>query len=144
MKSLKEFLNESSKIKKGSTVLIKPEYSDDPDNEFEYEVIKISSNKAKIRAIDSKLSIPPIELVNTNMITLKEEISKGGLADGMTIQEIADMHKVSLDAITKEFDKGVKVEMEHTDDEELAQEIAKDHLYEDPEYYTKLATIEGE
>jgi hypothetical protein len=144
MKSLKEFLNESSKIKKGSTVLIKPEYSDDPDNEFEYEVIKISSNKAKIRAIDSKLSIPPIELVNTNMITLKEEISKGGLADGMTIQEIADMHKVSLDAITKEFDKGVKVEMEHTDDEELAQEIVKDHLYEDPEYYTKLATIEGE
>jgi len=144
MKSLKEFLNESSKIKKGSTVLIKPEYSDDPDNEFEYEVIEISSNKAKIRAVDSKLSIPPIELVNTNMITLKEEISKGGLADGMTIQEIADMHKVSLDAITKEFDKGVKVEMEHTDDEELAQEIAKDHLYEDPEYYTKLATIEGE
>tara|TARA_R110000803_G_scaffold152965_2_gene217905 strand:+ start:269 stop:763 length:495 start_codon:yes stop_codon:yes gene_type:complete len=66
----------------------------------------------------------------------------GGLADKFTLEEIADKHKVSLDDLTKEFDKGVEVEMEHTDDEEVAQEIAKDHLFEDPKYYTKLATIE--
>jgi hypothetical protein len=28
--------------------------------------------------------------------------------------------------------------MEHTDDEEIAREIAMDHLTEDPKYYTKL------
>ena len=33
---------------------------------------------------------------------------------------------------------GVQVEMEHTNDPKIAQEIALDHLAEDPEYYTKL------
>jgi hypothetical protein len=33
---------------------------------------------------------------------------------------------------------GIKVEMEHTKDPAIAKEIAKDHLSEDPEYYTKL------
>jgi len=33
---------------------------------------------------------------------------------------------------------GVQVEMEHTNDHEVAQEIAMDHLTEDPQYYTKL------
>lgn len=33
---------------------------------------------------------------------------------------------------------GVKVEMEHTRDADKAKEIAKDHLSEDPAYYTKL------
>lgn len=33
---------------------------------------------------------------------------------------------------------GTKVEMEHTDDPGVAEEIAADHLTEDPEYYTKL------
>lgn len=33
---------------------------------------------------------------------------------------------------------GVQIEMEHTNDPEIAQEIAMDHLTEDPEYYTKL------
>jgi hypothetical protein len=33
---------------------------------------------------------------------------------------------------------GIGVEKEHTDDEKLAEEIARDHLAEDPHYYTKL------
>jgi hypothetical protein len=33
---------------------------------------------------------------------------------------------------------GVQVEMEHTNDPEIAKEIAMDHLTEDPKYYTKL------
>jgi len=33
---------------------------------------------------------------------------------------------------------GVQVEMEHTNNEKVATEIALDHLTEDPEYYTKL------
>lgn len=38
--------------------------------------------------------------------------------------------------------KGIKVELEHTDDPDVAKEIAMDHLYEDPKYYTKLEKIE--
>lgn len=33
---------------------------------------------------------------------------------------------------------GVQIEMEHTNDPEIAKEIAMDHLTEDPEYYLKL------
>jgi hypothetical protein len=33
---------------------------------------------------------------------------------------------------------GIKVEMEHTDDLKIAEKIARDHLNEDPHYYTKL------
>ena len=47
---------------------------------------------------------------------------------------------------TEDFDPenlkiGTEVEMEHTDDPNIAQEIAMDHLVEDPEYYQKLAMI---
>ena len=38
----------------------------------------------------------------------------------------------------EQFRKGVKVELEHTDDPNISSEIAMDHLAEDPEYYTKL------
>jgi len=37
---------------------------------------------------------------------------------------------------------GIKVEKEHTIDAAKAKEIAKDHLSEDPRYYTKLKKIE--
>lgn len=47
----------------------------------------------------------------------------------------------------EDFDKqalaqGTKIEMEHTDDKKLAQEIAMDHLTEDPKYYEKLKQVE--
>lgn len=42
-----------------------------------------------------------------------------------------------------QLEKGVAVEMEHTSDPDLAREITKDHLTEDPTYYDKLKQIEG-
>ena len=40
---------------------------------------------------------------------------------------------------------GVKVEMEeHTDDPELAKQIAKAHLVEIKDYYTRLAKMEAD
>lgn len=39
---------------------------------------------------------------------------------------------------------GIEVEMEHTKDRALAQEIALDHLAEDPKYYTKLKKVHQE
>ena len=38
----------------------------------------------------------------------------------------------------KELEAGIKVEMEHTEDPEIAKKIAMDHLSEDPLYYEKL------
>lgn len=39
---------------------------------------------------------------------------------------------------------GVKVEMEHTSDASLAEKIARDHLAEIPDYYTRLAKMESQ
>ena len=39
---------------------------------------------------------------------------------------------------------GIEVEMEHTSDLETAREIAKDHLAEIPDYYTRLLKMERE
>lgn len=72
---------------------------------------------------------------------MKDKI-KGGLADNMTLEQIAEKHGVTLDVISTQLEEGIKVEMEHTDSKEQATEIAKDHLFEDAEYYSKLKTIE--
>lgn len=47
------------------------------------------------------------------------------------------------------FDKhqlqlGIKIEMEHTDDPLMAKEIAKDHLFEIKDYYSRLIKMERE
>lgn len=44
----------------------------------------------------------------------------------------------------KEVAMGVEVEMEHTDDPDIALEICLDHLKEDPKYYTKLKRVHKE
>ena len=69
---------------------------------------------------------------------------EGGLADNMSLGDIASKHKVDIKKLTKEFLKGVEVEMkEHSKDRKEASEIAMDHLFEDPEYYTKLKKVEN-
>lgn len=55
---------------------------------------------------------------------------------------LADKRKES-DFDKKELAKGIRTEMEHTDDPQIAKEIAMDHLTEDPKYYTKLAKMES-
>lgn len=56
--------------------------------------------------------------------------------------EIAKFHNVSPDLILAELYKGIQVEMEHTSNQQVAREIALDHLLELPDYYTRLAKME--
>ena len=46
--------------------------------------------------------------------------------------------EADMRAIPAELAKGIKVEMEHTDDVEVAKKIAMDHLAENPNYYSDL------
>ena len=43
----------------------------------------------------------------------------------------------------KELNRGIEVEQEHTDDLEIAKNIAKDHLVEIQNYYTLLDEMEA-
>ena len=66
-------------------------------------------------------------------IESKKDKIPGGLADDKTP---SDFNKKSLE-------KGIKVEMEHTNDRAVAKEITMDHLTEDPKYYDKLSKMES-
>jgi hypothetical protein len=51
---------------------------------------------------------------------------------------------ISHSFINEQLIKGIKVEMEHTDNPEVARKIALDHLYENPFYYEYLDKMEEE
>ena len=66
----------------------------------------------------------------------------GGLADNLTPEDLAKKHKVEVAVIIDQIKKGIEVEKEHTESEEVAKEIAMDHLFEYPDYYDALAQME--
>jgi hypothetical protein len=66
----------------------------------------------------------------------------------ITLIDIEKKHNKTKDSteyinfLKKQLRKGAAVEKEHTDNVNIAKKIAKDHLWEDPNYYTKLAKME--
>lgn len=74
----------------------------------------------------------------------------GGLASGKTMKDFLKKydakeyyHPSQMAKVIKEkIKQGVKVEMEHTTDPKVAFEIAKDHVWEDLNYYDKLKKME--
>ena len=63
----------------------------------------------------------------------RQDLIAGGLGDKLT----------AADVDPEQLRMGIQVEMEHTSDPKIAEEIALDHLAEDPNYYTKLKKMEG-
>lgn len=60
------------------------------------------------------------------------DIVSGGKGDKLSESDV-DPEQLAM---------GIRVEMEHTNDERLAKEIALDHLAEFPDYYTRLKKVE--
>lgn len=97
-----------------------------------------------------ELNADIISDVNKMKGSFKEEKIVGGLADNKTLSQIAKKHDTKghhvdnmVNSLKKQLKMGIKVEMEHTNDKAKAKEIAMDHLWEDPNYYTKLKKIES-
>lgn len=63
----------------------------------------------------------------------KSDSLNGGLADNMSAKSFN----------MKQLLMGIVIEREHTGNDKLAMEIAKDHLAEDPNYYSKLKEMEN-
>ncbi len=100
--------------------------------------------KAGVKGVDVRKGIISADFTKTG---LKESVNEadvvpGGLAKGLSLNDIAEKYGVSVDMMVAEFKKGIAVEMEHTTDREVAKEITLDHLFEDPKYYDKLAKVE--
>ncbi len=72
------------------------------------------------------------------------EISKcgcehgGHLSKGMSLKQIAKMHGVTLLELNRQVKMGLDAESEHTPKVTEQMKIVKDHLYENPNYYSLL------
>jgi hypothetical protein len=74
-----------------------------------------------------------------------EQHIEGGQADNKTLEDIAAMHKVSVEYFYKILPDAIAIEHEHSDDDEIAKKIVLDHLTESPIYYSEkhgLPTME--
>ena len=90
------------------------------------------------------MKFEPEKLKNWRKSQMKEEKIPGGKAEGLSLMDVAKYHKMPLKSIKVKLDQGIKTEMEHTTDRSIAREIAIDHIYEDPNYYSKLKKLETE
>lgn len=89
------------------------------------------------QAYNQKFSKYRTTIYNKFGIDIKQfsmEQHESGLAKNMKIWEIT---KFSL----KQILLGLKTETQHTKDLQIALKITLDHLTEDPQYYTKLKTL---
>lgn len=80
-------------------------------------------------------------VIRMSELFLEEKIV-GGLSSNKTVKDIANKHGVEASFIEQQLQTGIKVEMEHTKDKDMAKEIAMDHLVEDPIYYQRLKSME--
>jgi hypothetical protein len=95
---------------------------------------------AAAMGVNPKVYIGTIDNIN------ESEKLKGGLSDKKTLEDIAKKHDAKgyyhivnmVQSLKKQLDMGIEIEMEHTNNENVAIEIALDHLWENPSYYSKL------
>ena len=75
------------------------------------------------------------------------ELAKSSQENGLKIEEITQEGKSIGFKGTydpEQLAMGIKVEYEHTTSPVLSEKIAKDHLAEIPDYYSRLAKMEKE
>ena len=94
---------------------------------------ELALHHKKLEEMEDQKKYPnkPLKKHKTRM---KSDRLKGGLSDNIAPSEFSNLQD--------QLEMGRKVEMEHTGDKIIATEIARDHLTEDPYYYTHLAEME--
>ena len=134
---IREFLNNPEEITEFLKALLK-----------KVDTKKEESKEATVSGAGVGAFVPALTVgeykPTTNVPTVREskEVLKGGKGDNMSLEDLSKKHKVSLEDIKRQFQKGMKVEKEHSNKEKSVKEIVMDHLYEDPKYYDKLKKIE--
>ena len=100
----------------------------DGDDEDIYEIEDADDESIIVDDEDGDIEVY-IEGEDDNL----EVVDLDGLDDEQDIEEDVDQEQLA---------KGIEIEMEHTQDPEIAKEIALDHLTEIPDYYSRLDDIE--
>ena len=101
------------------------------DKALRAEIIKFfkanpEPTDVQMHALADRLQLEAPELEQL-VYSILSDIISGGLSGGK--DTVVD---------PKELQMGIQVEAEHTSDSGIAEKIARDHLAEDPKYYSKL------
>jgi len=128
-----DILKESYLIRKGRK-LIK-----EGNQELQSKIIKFindnpNPNDDKVHVFAQSNNINPHELENEIYFLLTSLLMDVGKHKGVPDSKYD----------SKELKMGIEIEKEHTDNEAIAKEIAKDHLAEISDYYTRLNKMEKE
>jgi len=79
--------------------------------------------------------VKSIEDFTEGVAEVEIDALKGGEAEGKTIEDVADKHDIPVEYLEFILPDAIQIEVEHTDDPEVAARIALDHLWETPLYY---------
>ena len=139
--NLYDYLNEAERVGEQNIVNnygeIKQMREEIKKTSFNLKKIKESKKKNNPWAICNSLDIKDKNKKERCIKDIKNkkkacDILPGGLGD----------NKHNKKFKPEQLAKGIKVELEHTDDIEIAKEIAKDHLIENSNYYDYLEKME--
>ena len=124
-----EIKNKLKVAKSALNTLIKKELA--KDESIENQIIDFITanpelNDTMLHKFAEKLNIDPSE-IETKIYRILSSFLAGGKSGGKKNQ--VDMN---------ELKQGIQVETEHTGNSRLAEKIARDHLVENPKYYTLL------
>jgi hypothetical protein len=99
---------------------------------FDVEIFKNKEEKNKFITDLDRKGYRPIKYVD-------EEVE---LKPVPSLEDSAKKHKVDVEVLKKQLEKGIQVEKEHTKDEKTAEKIALAHIDERPDYYDQLSKVE--
>lgn len=154
IKAVNKSTGQALEMQGGEVVITAPAVSDNTKNEFNG---KMMTNREVLSAINEKgggVSFAkggdiPKNIKRTGASykyggktmtdhEIYKKITGGHLAEGMTLSQIAKKHNVSLKDLQTQVDMGMKAESEHTSSKREQMKIVKDHLFENPKYYSLL------
>jgi len=151
---LGEVNNEQPGLGAGAVVSVEPympkKMSEDMTNTHTRRLggVVLSGIKALAAKVRERkdAALTPAERLDKNRIGVKLVPKKLGEdkigKPTASAEQIAKKHGLTLDQVNAQLDKGVSVEREHTNSDEEAREIARDHVHEFPDYYDRLDKME--
>lgn len=154
IKAVNKSTGQALEMQGGEVVITAPAVSDNTKREFEGKMLTNREILSKINEKGGGVSFAkggdvPKSIKHTGASykyggktmtdhDILKHITGGHLAEGMTLSQIAKKHKVSVKELQTQVDLGMKAESEHTSSKREQMKIVKDHLYENPKYYTLL------
>ena len=112
-----------------------------PDTTIPDVVVGPREQVFKKKEIGQRTNLPPEAGASTPLKNMTSTTGWRRVADDRMPGGRAD-NKPDSDFNAQQLEKGVRVEHEHTSNPALAKEIAKDHLSEIDDYYTRLKSME--